>query len=75
MKLITGHIFVSFILDHQINMTIVILLYNRAATLSFQTEIDKPYIKTSKAILHQQAEMALSGISGTEICGTQLTSF
>ena len=39
----------------------------------FQTEIDRPYIRTSKAILHQQAEMALSGISATEVYGTQLT--
>ena len=39
----------------------------------FQTEIDRPYIRTSKGILNQQAEMALSGISATEIYGTQLT--
>ena len=39
----------------------------------FETEIDRPYIRTSKAILLQQAEMALSGISATEIYGTHLT--
>ena len=34
MKLITSHIVVSFILDYEINMTIVTLSYNPTATLS-----------------------------------------
>ena len=39
----------------------------------FQTEIDRPYIRISKSILYQQAEMALTGISVTKIYATQLT--
>ena len=34
MKLITGHIFVSYTSDHHINITKFTLLYNRTATLS-----------------------------------------
>ena len=39
----------------------------------FQTEIDIPYVRTSKAILHQETKMVLSGTSAAEIYGTQLT--